>query len=76
MFNLADRMYLAMMNKVSKLADELKGDERGVAPFVATIILILIVVILCAIFFDYISEWFETIWAQIMGEANTIKRPQ
>lgn len=74
MFNLADRMYLAMMNKVTKLIEEFKNDEKGVAPFVATIILILIVVILCAIFFEYISDWFETIWAQIMGEANTIKR--
>ena len=74
MFNLADRMYLAMMNKISKLAEEMRSDEKGVAPFVATVILILIVVILCAIFFEYISEWFETIWAQIMGEANTIKR--
>lgn len=74
MFNLADRMYLAMMNKISKLAEEMRSDEKGVAPFVATVILILIVVILCAIFFEYISDWFETIWAQIMGEANTIKR--
>lgn len=47
-------------------------DESGVSSFVATILLIVIVVALTAIFWGYIKEWFETIWEQITGKASTI----
>jgi len=72
MFNLLDRMYLKMLDKMTQLVEEFNEDEKGVSNFVATIVMILIVVLLCALFWEYISEWFETMWAKIMGQTNKI----
>lgn len=52
--------------------EELKQDETGVSAIVATILLILIVVLLAALFWGKISEWFETMWTKITGKANEI----
>ena len=72
MQNLFDRMYIGFTNKVNRFVNSFKEDERGVSSFVATILLILIVVLLCAIFWEYISQWFETMWNKITGNANKI----
>lgn len=47
-------------------------DESGVSSFVATILLIVIVVALTALFWDKIKDWFETMWAKIVGDANKV----
>lgn len=72
MQNLFDRMYIGFTNRVNRFVNSFKEDERGVSSFVATILLILIVVLLCAIFWEYISQWFETMWNKITGNANRI----
>ncbi len=72
MQNLFDRMYIGFTNRVNRFVNSFKEDERGVSSFVATILLILIVVLLCAIFWEYISQWFETMWNKITGNANKI----
>ncbi|RHA84619.1 hypothetical protein DW914_15105 [Roseburia inulinivorans] len=36
---------------------------------VATVLLILIVVLLTAIFWDNLQKWFEDIWKRILGES-------
>lgn len=72
MQNLFDRMYIGLTNRVNRFVNSFKEDERGVSSFVATILLILIVVLLCAIFWEYISQWFETMWNKITGNANKI----
>ena len=61
MFNVLDRMYIGM---------DFSNDERGVSNFVATIIMILIVVLLCAMFFDNIKTYFNDLWARILGADN------
>ena len=45
MFNVLDRMYIGMMNRVNQFIEDFSNDERGVSNFVATIIMILIVVL-------------------------------
>ena len=50
----------------------LKNDERGVSPIVATILTILIVALLAAIFWKYISQFFEDIWNRIINQTDTI----
>lgn len=72
MINWLDNKYLMMKGRMKKFADEFLKGEMGVAPFVATILLILIVVLLCAIFWEYISGWFEDMWTKITGSADKI----
>ena len=72
MLNLLDRMYIGMIIKMNQFMTEFHEDEKGISNFVATIVMILIVVLLCALFWQYISEWFESMWAKIIGQTNTI----
>ena len=70
MFIVLDRMYIGMMNRVNQFIEDFSNDERGVSNFVATIIMILIVVLLCAMFFDNIKTYFNDLWARILGADN------
>ncbi len=74
MFDFLDRMYFNIRFKTESFLNGLKEDESGVSAFVATILLILVVVILCAIFWENISKWFNDTWKAITGEADKIKR--
>ncbi len=73
MLNFLDMVYIATVGKIRAFVNELKEEELGVSAFVATILLILIVVLLSALFWDKISQWFETTWNKIMNSANTIQ---
>ena len=66
--NWLDRFLLAA--KVKAL--EFKNDERGVEGFVVAIVLILIGVLLCALFWDNISGWFTDMWNRITGATDPI----
>ena len=72
MLNAVDRMYLGLLNWMQMLITDFKEDEKGVGPFVATILIIVIVVALCALFWTYISDWFETMWTNITNSAAPI----
>lgn len=72
MLNALDSMYLGVMIWFSNFMDDLKNDEAGVSSIVATVLLILIVVLLAAMFWDYISDWFDTTWQRITGAADGI----
>ena len=63
-----DRLLIAA--KMKMLA--LKDDERGVEGFVVAIVLILIGVLLCALFWDNISNWFTNMWGRITGATDPI----
>lgn len=67
-----NRMCIGAKIRFNNFMDELKQDETGVSAIVATILLILIVVLLAAVFWQYISEWFESMWTKITGEADKI----
>lgn len=72
MIEVLDRMYFKWKYKAEAFLQELKEDESGVSAFVATILLILIVVLLCAVFWTNIKEWFESTWNKITGQADSI----
>jgi flagellin-like protein len=65
-------MYIGAKIRFSNFVDNLKKDETGVSSIVATVLLILIVVLLAAVFWEKISGWFETMWTKITGQADTI----
>ena len=75
MLEFLDSLYFNMKFRAESFLNSLKEDESGVSAFVATILLILVVVILCAMFWKNISEWFNDTWASITGEAEKIKAP-
>lgn len=72
MIEALDQMYFKWKYKAEAFFQELKEDESGVSAFVATILLILIVVLLCALFWDKISTWFNETWDKITGKAGGI----
>jgi flagellin-like protein len=65
-------MYIGAKIRFSNFVDNLKKDETGVSSIVATVLLILIVVLLAAVFWDNISQWFTDTWDKITGQADTI----
>lgn len=70
--NWIDTKYLNMKIRMQKFVDEFLNGEQGVSAFVATILLIVIVVALCAVFWTKISEWFSDTWDKIIGKSNGI----
>ena len=69
-----DRLYIGGKTKMAQIINGLKRDESGVSSIVATVLLILIVVLLAAMFWDNISKWFTDMWKSIMDGQSTIKR--
>ena len=67
-----DRLYIGGKTRMAQFINGLKRDESGVSSIVATVLLILIVVLLAAIFWENISTWFTETWEKITGKAATI----
>lgn len=76
MLDFLDSLYIGAAIRTRMFIDSFKKDERGVSSIVATVLLILIVVCLAAIFWNSISSWFTDMWSKITGKANTIGGPQ
>ena len=70
--NILDRAYFKVRYGIGMFVNRLREDETGVSSFVATILLIVIVVALCAVFWTQISGWFTNMWASITGQADGI----
>lgn len=71
MMQFLDDMLIGLEVRAIK-AKERFEDESGVSAFVATILLIVIVVALTALFWGKIKEWFDTTWTKIAGDAEQI----
>lgn len=71
MMQFFDNLLIGFKCRAVKAAERFE-EESGVSSFVATILLIVIVVAITAIFWDKIKDWFETTWTKITGEADTI----
>lgn len=67
-----DNAYIGIKFRTNRFLRELCSDESGISPFVASILMIVIVVALCAVFWTNISEWFNTMWTKISGDSQTI----
>jgi FlaG/FlaF family flagellin (archaellin) len=66
-----DDLLIGLKLKIVKAGEKFR-DESGVAAFVATILLIVIVVALCALFWTNISTWFSEQWTKITESAAPI----
>lgn len=72
MLKTLDRFYIGAKIRMANFVDQFKKDETGVSSIVATVLLILIVVLLAALFWDKISQWFNDTWEKILGQSDTI----
>ena len=72
MLKTLDRFYIGAKIRMANFADQFKKDETGVSSIVATVLLILIVVLLAALFWDKISQWFNDTWEKILGQSDPI----
>ena len=72
MLKTLDRFYIGAKIRMANFADQFKKDETGVSSIVATVLLILIVVLLAALFWDKISQWFNDTWEKILGQSDTL----
>ena len=72
MLKTLDRFYIGAKIRMANFADQFKKDETGVSSIVATVLLILIVVLLAALFWDKLAQWFNDIWEKILGQSDTI----
>ena len=72
MLKTLDRFYIGAKIRMANFADQFKKDETGVSSIVATVLPILIVVLLAALFWDKISQWFNDTWEKILGQSDTI----
>ncbi|MEG1752675.1 MAG: archaellin/type IV pilin N-terminal domain-containing protein [Christensenella sp.] len=66
-----DAATFKLFMKQKAFIEELKSDERGVSPIVATVLVILIAVVLAALFSGYLRTWFEGVWEKINGATNS-----
>jgi Flp pilus assembly pilin Flp len=71
MMQVLDNFLIGLKIRAVKEAEKFK-DESGVSAFVATILLIVIVVALCALFWTNIKSWFTTMWTNITNSAEPI----
>ena len=71
MMQFLDNLMIGFKCRAVKAAERFE-EESGVSSFVATILLIVIVVALTAIFWQYISDWFDDIWVKITGKAGEV----
>lgn len=73
MLRFIDSAYVGAKIKVRNFIDDIRSDEMGVSSIVATVLLILIVVLLAAVFWNTIKEWLGTLFSQITGGTSDIK---
>ncbi len=59
--------------KMNNALQALKEDNRGVSGIVAAVILVLIAVLLAALFWGKLQEWFNSTWGNVTETTNEIK---
>jgi len=70
--NFLDNLYLDARFKMQNFFSDLKNEEDGVSNVVATVLLIVIVVALAALLWGFLSGWFQNLFNNITGKADTI----
>lgn len=71
MLSFMDHLIIGFRLRAVKAAEKWR-DESGVSSFVATVLLIVIVVSLTAVFWEGISKWFTEMWNKIVDNSNQI----
>ncbi|MBE5909898.1 MAG: hypothetical protein E7276_01930 [Pseudobutyrivibrio sp.] len=59
--------------KMNNAVKAFKEDNRGVSGIVAAVILVLIAVLLAALFWGKLQEWFNSTWGNVTETTNEIK---
>jgi hypothetical protein len=72
MLDYLDSMCLRAKIRFLGFVNELRTGEAGVSAFVATVLLMVIVVSLATIFWESISKWFTDMLEKIFGNAGGI----
>lgn len=72
MWSALDSLMICTRFVMVNFIEDFKKDERGVAPIVATILLIVMVVGLAAMFWESLSAWFVEMWNKILGKTTGI----
>lgn len=72
MFDYLDSVCLRAKIRLMGFVENFKRDEAGVSALVATVLLLVIVVALAAVFWDAINEWFTHTIESIFGDAEKI----
>ncbi len=67
MNNLSVMAYVAAQNAKTRFVNFMKK-ERGGAEIIAVVLVIAIVLVLAAVFWDKISEFFSDLWTSVVGK--------
>lgn len=71
MMQFLDDLMIGIKCRAVKAAENFE-EESGISSFVATILLIVLVIAFAAIFWSSIQEWFTDIWTKITGSSNKV----
>ena len=66
-------LWVVISLSIRGFVEDLKDDERGVAGIVAAVILVLIAVLLAALFWGKIQEFFNSTWERITQGTDQIQ---
>ena len=79
MLNTLDRFYIGAQIKKKAFIENFKKDESGVSNFVATVLLILMVVLIGAAVWGFLGGYFQELFDRIKGQdsayQNSISSP-
>ncbi len=67
MLNALDSFIICTRFRVKNFIEDFRKDEMGVSPLVATVLILLITVLLCAVFWKAIQNWWNDVADKIFG---------
>ncbi|MCR5330119.1 MAG: hypothetical protein K6E62_02895 [Lachnospiraceae bacterium] len=70
--DLISRGYIYGKIRLQHFMEGFREDESGVSAIIATVLLIVIVVALVAVFWSSISQWFANLWKKIFQDSENI----
>lgn len=65
MVSFLDGVYINVKNRIIKGVERFKSDEQGLDTFVATVLMILIVVLVASMFWGSIKTWMGELWKKV-----------
>lgn len=74
MLGTLDRLYIGAQIRMRNFIENFKNDESGVSNFVATVLLILMVVLIGAAVWAFLKGYFNKLFQNINQNSNTIKQ--
>ena len=74
MLNRLDRLYIQAQIKKRMFIENFKNDESGVSNFVATVLLILMVVLIGGAVWGFLSGYFTDLFEKIKSGSTTMKK--